>query len=165
MIIKEYNFERSYLMFLEGLDALDQKIVRLLIENARISYSDIGQKIGISRVAVKARIQALEERGIIEEYTTIINPQKISGAVSCYFEIETQPGSLAQVTEILERDETITQIYRVTGKNKLHVHAVSASSEDMEKLIQEVIDPLPGVVSCSCNIILSRIKDIKGLRL
>ncbi|MCI8319365.1 MAG: Lrp/AsnC family transcriptional regulator [Lachnospiraceae bacterium] len=152
-------------MFLEGLDALDQKIVRLLIENARISYSDIGQKIGISRVAVKARIQALEERGIIEEYTTIINPQKISGAVSCYFEIETQPGSLAQVTEILEQDETITQIYRVTGKNKLHVHAVSASSEDMEKLIQEVIDPLPGVVSCSCNIILSRIKDIKGLRL
>ena len=152
-------------MFLEGLDALDQKIVRLLIENARISYSDIGQKIGISRVAVKARIQALEDRGIIEEYTTIINPQKISGAVSCYFEIETQPGSLAQVTEILEQDETITQIYRVTGKNKLHVHAVSASSEDMEKLIQEVIDPLPGVVSCSCTIILSRIKDIKGLRL
>ncbi len=152
-------------MFLEGLDALDQKIVRLLIENARISYSDIGQKIGISRVAVKARIQALEERGIIEEYTTIINPQKISGAVSCYFEIETLPGTLAQVTELLEQNETITQIYRVTGKNKLHVHAVSASSEDMEKLIQEVIDPLPGVVSCSCNIILSRIKDIKGLRL
>ena len=56
-------------MFLEGLDALDQKIVRMLIENARISYSDIGQKVGISRVAVKARIQALEQRGIIEEYT------------------------------------------------------------------------------------------------
>ena len=59
-----------------------------LIENARISYSDIGEETGISRVAVKARIQALEKRGVIEEYTTIINPQKISGAVSCYFEIE-----------------------------------------------------------------------------
>ena len=152
-------------MFLEGLDALDQKIVRLLIENARISYSDIGEKIGISRVAVKARIQAMEERGIIEEYTTIINPQKISVAASCYFEIETLPDTLGRVTEILEQDETITQIYRVTGKNKLHVHAVAASSEEMEKLIREVIDPLPGVVSCDCNIILSRIKDIKGLRL
>lgn len=152
-------------MFLEGLDALDQKIVRLLIENARISYSDIGQEVGISRVAVKARIQALEQRGIIEEYTTIINPQKISGAVSCYFEIETLPDTLAEVTETLKENEAITQVYRVTGKNKLHVHAVAASSEEMEKLIQEVIDPLPGVVSCSCNIILSRIKDIKGLRL
>ena len=70
-------------MFLEGLDALDQRIVQLLIENARMSYSDIGQAGGISRVAVKARIQALEHRGVLGEYTTIINPQKISGAVSC----------------------------------------------------------------------------------
>ena len=147
------------------MDALDQKIVQLLIKNARISYSDIGQEVGISRVAVKARIQALEQRGIIEEYTTIINPQKISGAVSCYFEIETLPDTLAEVTEILKQNEIITQVYRVTGKNKLHVHAVAASSEEMEKLIREVIDPLPGVVSCGCNIILSRIKDIKGLRL
>lgn len=152
-------------MFLEGLDKTDREIVRLLIENARISYSDIGQKVGLSRVAVKARIQMLEQRGIIEEYTTIINPQKISGAISCYFEIETLPESLSQVTEILRKNETVTQVYRVTGKNKLHVHAVAASNEAMEKLIHAVIDPLPGVVSCDCNIILSRIKDIKGLRL
>ena len=36
-------------MFLDGLDGLDQKIVRLLIQNARMSYSDIGQQVGISR--------------------------------------------------------------------------------------------------------------------
>lgn len=66
-------------MYLDGLDELDQKIIRLLIENARISYSDIGEETGISRVAVKARIQALEKRGVIEEYTTIINPQKSVG--------------------------------------------------------------------------------------
>ena len=95
-------------MYLDGLDELDQKIVRLLVENARISYSDIGEKVGISRVAVKARIQALEQRGIIEEYTTVINPQKISGAVSCYFEIETTPDCLREVTEILNRHDTVT---------------------------------------------------------
>lgn len=152
-------------MYLDGLDELDQKIVRLLIENARISYSDLGEKIGLSRVAVKARIQALEQRGIIEEYTTVINPQKISGAVSCYFEIETTPGSLSEVIDILNGDDTVTQIYRVTGRDKLHVHAVAASGEEMETFLHAVIDTLPGVVSCSCNIILSRIKDIKGLRL
>ena len=152
-------------MFLEGPDRLDQEIVELLIRNARMSYSEIGQQVGISRVAVKARIQALEQRGIIEAYTTIINPQKIGGAVSCYFEIETLPDTLALVTEILRENGIITQIYRVTGKNKLHVHAVAASGEEMETLLRTVINPLPGVVSCSCNIILSRIKDIKGLRL
>ena len=117
-------------MYLNGLDELDQKIIQLLIENSRISYSDIGEKTGISRVAVKARIQALEKKGVIEEYTTIINPQKISGAVSSYFEIEIKPDHLSQVTDILYK-----------------------------------VDTLPGIISCSCNTILSRIKDIKGLRL
>ena len=89
-------------MYLDNLDELDQKIIQLLIENARISYSDIGEETGISRVAVKARIQAMEKKGIIEEYTTIINPQKISGAVSCYFEIEIKPDHLSQVTETIQ---------------------------------------------------------------
>ena len=152
-------------MFLDGLDELDQKILQLLIQNARMSYSEIGQQVGISRVAVKMRVQALEKKGFIEEYTTVINPQKISGAVSCYFEIETAPDTLAEVAELLRRNDTVTQIYRVTGKSKLHVHAVAASGEEMERLICGTIDRLPGVQACSCNMIFSRIKDIKGLRL
>lgn len=152
-------------MFLDGLDELDQKIVSLLIRNARMSYSEIGQQVGISRVAVKMRVQALEQKGIIEEYTTVINPQKISGAVSCYFEIETKPDTLADVADILSKNDTVTQIYRVTGKSRLHVHAVAASNEEMERLIYDTVDQLPGVVECTCNMILSRIKDIKGLRL
>lgn len=152
-------------MFLDGLDELDRRIVRLLIQNARISYSDLGEQVGISRVAARMRVQALEKKGVIEEYTTVVNPQKISGAVSCYFEIETRPETLAEVAALLERNETVTQIYRVTGKSKLHVHAVAASAEEMERLMTDVIDKLPGVVSCDCNMILSRIKDIKGLRL
>ena len=140
-------------------------MMQRLYRNARLARFEIGKAVGGSRVCVKARIQALGQRGVIEEYTTISNPQKIGGAVSCYFGIETQPDALPEVTRRLEENETVTQIYRVTGKDKLHVHAVAASGEEMEKLIREVIDPLPGVVSCSCNIILSRIKDIKGLRL
>lgn len=152
-------------MFLDGLDEIDQKIVTMLIQNARASYSELGENAGISRVAARSRVQALEEKGIIEEYTTVINPQKISGVVSCYFEIETEPDTLSSVIERLNENEIVTQIYRVTGKSKIHVHAVASSSDEMENLMTSVIDKLPGVISCSTNIILSRIKDIKGLRL
>ena len=152
-------------MFLDGLDETDRSIVRQLIKNARMSYSDIAQQVGLSRVAVKMRIQALEKKGIIEEYTTIVNPQKISGAVSCYFEIETTPESLMEVARRLKENETVTQIYRVTGKSKLHVHGVASSNEEMERLMYDTIDRLPGVVEYTCNVIVSRIKDIKGLRL
>lgn len=152
-------------MFLDGLDPTDQQILSLLIENARLSYSDIGEAVGLSRVAVKARVKALEDKGIIEEYTTIVNPQKISGAISCYFEIETEPSALAQVAERLSHNATVTQIYRTTGPSSLHVHAVASSQEEMERFIRKEIDTLPGIRRSSCNVILSRIKDVKGLRL
>ena len=102
-------------MFLEGLDELDQKIVELLIQNARMSYSEIAQQVGISRVAVKMRVQSLEQRGILEGYTAIVNPQKISGAVSCYFEIETKPEAFNQVIGLLNENEAVTQLYHVTA--------------------------------------------------
>ena len=126
-------------MFLSGLDETDQQIINLLIKNARMSYSDIGEAVGLSRVAVKARISALEDRGIIEEYTTIINPQKISGAISCYFELEMEPGRFAEVVDILNQNDLVTQIYQVSGRSKLHVHAVAAGNEEMEKFLNRVI--------------------------
>ena len=152
-------------MYLDHLDALDQKILTLLTQNARYSYSEIGEQVGLSRVAVKSRIDALEKKGIIEEYTTIINPQKISGAVSCYFEIETTPAVLGDVIDRLYRCDTVTQIYRMSGNCCLHVHAVAASQDELEHFIREQIDRLEGVTSVKTHIILARIKDVKGLRL
>ena len=133
-------------MYLDGLDEIDQKIITLLIENARYTYSEIGDRLGLSRVA-------------------IINPQKLGGAVSCYFEIETSPSSFTKVIQLLCDCPTVTQIYRTTGKCRLHVHAVAANHDELEGFLSEVIDKLPDIVSISTNVILSSIKDIKGLRL
>ncbi len=152
-------------MYLDQLDSLDQKILSLLTKNARYSYSEIGDMIGLSRVAVKSRIDALERKGIIEEYTTIINPQKISGAISCYFEIETKPEALNRVIDRLYHNDIVTQIYRMSGNCSLHVHAVASSQDELDHFIRNEIDSLEGTVSVRTHIILSRIKDVKGLRL
>ena len=87
------------------------------------------------------------------------------GGPADFFVVPQSPETLADVTKILEQNRTVTQIYRVSGKSRLHVHAVSSSNEEMEELICQTMDRLPGILSCSCNVILSRIKDIKGLRL
>lgn len=152
-------------MYQKKLDETDRKIIALLTKNARMSYVDIGEAVGLSRVAVKSRICSLEDRGIIEEYTTIINPQKVGSTVSSYYEIEIEPNSYQTVVGILESNNIVTQIYQVSGKNKLHVHAVTEDSKGMETFLNEVMYKLPGVLSLDCNIIISKIKDIKGIRL
>ena len=52
-------------MWIKGLDGTDNKIINLLLEDGRMSYSEIGNIVGLSRTSVKSRISELEEKGII----------------------------------------------------------------------------------------------------
>lgn len=61
-------------MNINGIDDTDRAIIKLLVENARLSYSEIGEKVGLSRVAVKNRIKAIEKEGIIKGYHAEIDP-------------------------------------------------------------------------------------------
>ena len=152
-------------MYLSGLDEIDRKMLDLLTQNARYTYSELGERLGLSRVAIKNRMDALEQRGVIEGYTVIVNPQRLGSAVSCYYEIETRPEALPRLIAALQDCPSITQIYRVTGACRLHVHAVAASQEELETLTCEVLDQLSGVERIESSVILSRVKDVKGLRL
>lgn len=62
-------------MYLSSLDKIDNAILNLLLNDARMSYSDIGTKVGLSRVAVKNRVASMERAGIIRGYKAIIDPQ------------------------------------------------------------------------------------------
>ncbi|MDL2327620.1 Lrp/AsnC family transcriptional regulator [Ruminococcaceae bacterium OttesenSCG-928-A11] len=152
-------------MFSKDLDAIDQKILELLSENARMSYVDIGEEVKLSRVAVKTRIQALENQGIIEKYVTIINPTKLAHTTSVFFDIEVAPASIGEVTDILKKNDAFTQVYQMSGSSHLHVHALIGSDEELAELLNEVVNKLPGLKNVSCDTILVRVKDIKGMRL
>ena len=60
-------------MNIDGLDKMDNAILEAIKDNARMSYSDIGDIVGLSRVAVKKRMEAMEKKGIIKGYVTVID--------------------------------------------------------------------------------------------
>jgi DNA-binding Lrp family transcriptional regulator len=152
-------------MLIKGLDETDQKIIDLLLENARQSYVDIADKVDLSRVAVKARIQSLEKRGVIEKYVTVINPAKLGNTISVFFDIEIEPVSLSSVVEILLENPAFTQVYQMTGHSRLHIHAIISNDDELDRLLNDVIYKLPGLKNLNCDTILTRIKDQKGVRL
>lgn len=152
-------------MYLEGLDEIDRKIIILLTENARMSFVDIAKEVNLSRVAVKARITALEEKGIIEKYTIIVNPQKINNSISSYLEVEVKPEFFNEVVDILNNNDVVTKIYQITGRSKLHIHAIASGHTEMDNFLKNVVYKLPGLINLNCDVIVSRIKDIIGLKL
>lgn len=64
-------------MNIEGLDRFDHAILEVIKDHARMSYSEIGEKVGLSRVAVKNRMEIMEKKGIIQGYKTVIDETKV----------------------------------------------------------------------------------------
>lgn len=151
-------------MKLKSYDRVDEQIMNLLIENSRVSLIEISEKVGLSRVAVKNRIDALEKNGVIEQYTIILNPEKVGRNVSVFFDIQVRPEFLRTVADALLLEEAITDAYLMTGASHLHVHAVLEMNQDLEHFVMEKLYPLPGIEKITSDIIVSRIKTRKGIR-
>ncbi|MBO2537810.1 MULTISPECIES: Lrp/AsnC family transcriptional regulator [Rummeliibacillus] len=147
------------------LDEMDHQIIELLNQNGRISFTDLGKKVNLSRVAVQARIQALLEKGVIERFTAVINPEQIGFQVSAFFNVEVEPKNLQEVAEILASDPAVSSLYHMTGPSKLHMHGLFRDNREMEEFLEKRLYPLPGIMSVDCQILIKRYKSRIGMKL
>ncbi len=98
-------------MEINGLDVKDNQIVALLQQNARLTCSEIGEKVGLSRTAVKNRMTALEKFGIIKGYTAIVDPHSSPEMMTFISTVETEPGAYDQVAELLKGEKCVVTLY------------------------------------------------------
>ncbi len=147
------------------LDQIDHLILSLLHDNGRISYTDIGKEVGISRVAVQMRINTLVGNGIIERFTAVINPGKIGKTVSAFFNIDVEPKHLEEVAELLADEPAVSSLYHMTGPSKLHMHGIFADNQEMEQFLTDKLYAIQGVVSVDCQILIKRYKSRMGMKL
>ena len=89
-------------MHINGIDEKDNEIINLLLKDARMSYSDIGEKVGLSRTAVKNRVAVLEKNGIIGGYRAVINPQESPEMMTFVVNIETTQSILIMPSKFLQ---------------------------------------------------------------
>ena len=94
------------LMF-QGLDEYDNAILKIIKDNARMSYSDVGALVGLSRPAVKNRMDAMVKKGIIQGFRTDINTFRITEGVRFVIDVEVTTESYQEVLEALCNDAYI----------------------------------------------------------
>ncbi|SDS92231.1 DNA-binding transcriptional regulator, Lrp family [Paenibacillaceae bacterium GAS479] len=140
------------------LDEIDRRITELLQVNSRMSYTDISKEVGISRVGVQARVNALVENGVFERFTLLIKPEKIGLGVSAFFLIEVEPQRLHEAAERLALEPAVTELSRLTGPNQLHMHALFANMTDMDLFLQQKLYPVPGVTRVETQLLTKRYK-------
>lgn len=149
-------------MHIDGLDELDNKILTVIEKDARLTYSEIGERVGLSRVAVKNRMGALEEKGIIQGYHTIINPTSLPEGRRFFMDVITEPDKFEQVIDRLVNYEIIRRVYAVTGECRFRAEGYASSNTKYEMYMFSVKRNLEGVKSITIQDAQYTIKDVDG---
>ena len=117
------------------MDETNKDILRLLSHDGRMSFTEIGEQLGISRVAVMKRVKKLEEEGIIHGYKAIIHRDD---TIKLLLEIYAVDDNYEDILEYLNRTGYITEIYIMTGDNHIHATAVAPDVSELKYLTKMV---------------------------
>lgn len=145
-------------MQISGIDEKDNQIVNLLRRNARMTYSEIGEAVGLSRTAVKTRISALEKSGIIKGYQAVIDPLESAGMMTFVVNIETRPEHFEEAKILFAQAQETVVLVHTTGNCHLLAICVSESIQTMRVFVNTVYKTIPGILAINAHSVLDIIK-------
>ncbi len=149
-------------MQIEGLDATDNRILEIIKDNARLTYKEIGEQAGISRISVRSRMDALQEKGIIKGFQTLIDPARAVEGTRFFLDIECTPEHYEKTAEFLASNRMIRQLYGVSGECRLHAVGFASNTRNLEYFANTIYRSLEGIRRMSCHTVLSTLMDADG---
>ncbi len=121
------------------LDETGWQILQALQENARLSFSELGQRVGLSSPAVAERVRRMEDAGIITGYRAEVNTAKIGYPITAIMRISTRPGERCNSISLsAPENPEVLECYRVTGSDSLIVRVMASSVEHLESIIDRL---------------------------
>jgi len=122
------------------LDETGWQLLFALQQHARLSYSELGQRVGLSAPAVSERVKKLEEAGIITGYHAEINLAKVGLPVKAIIRMglhgsQDSAHAIARIRELSE----VLECARVMGSDTLILNVVASSVEHLERLIGQLL--------------------------
>ena len=145
------------------MDGTDLKILTLLQPNSFLTNNELAKKIGMAPSAILERVKKLEQKGIIEGYSTRIKPEALELKLLAFIFIKTSEGpGNASVARQLVKIPEVQELHHIAGED---CYLVKVRAKDPQSLIHLMREKFknPNILSTKTTIVLETLKETNQL--
>jgi len=121
------------------LDNLDFQILRLLTENSRVQWKDLGEQIHMTGQAVGNRIKKLEDSGVIKAYSLIVDEMKLGFSYTAFVIIYMKTANHDPFLRFMKEQKEVVEAHRVSGEGCYHLKVKVNSQEQLNLFLNETL--------------------------
>ena len=143
-----------------SLDKIDLTILSSLQTNARLQNTELAKKCGMAPSAVLERVKKLEQKGIIKDYITRIDPPALNLKLLAFISIKSSagPGDSSTAKQIAKIPEVL-EVHHIAGDDCYLVKIRTEDPQSLIKLMREKFGKIPNIISTKTTIVLETLKE------
>ena len=143
---------------MSGVDDLDKRILRVLVEDSRLSVREIARRASAPHSTVYERIRRLERNGIILGYTVRIDYKKLGYQITALILVNVDGQHILEVEEWLSKHPNVLAVYDITGEHDIAVIASFKTIDELDSFVKNVLRN-PYVRQTRTSIVFRKVKD------
>lgn len=141
------------------MDATDKRILKRLQENARVTVSVLSQEISLSMPAISERLKKLENTGVVQQYTAILDPALVDKHLMSFFYISfDDPSHGDRFAEYICTEPDVKECFYITGDYDYVLKIITKNTKSLEKLLTRIKNQ-EGIAKTETIVTLSTITD------
>ncbi len=148
------------------IDTLDIKILKLLTDNARISWKELGNELGLSAPAAAERVHQLQKSGIIESFTANVSAESMGLHVIAFVAVSIErPHHRMGFLESVKILEEVQECHHIAGDDDYLLKVRCRDNKHLDSVVNEGLKGIPGVIRTRTTIVLSTVKETSRIPL
>ena len=120
------------------LDKIDEQILDMLQENARMSLKDIAEQVFMSPTAVGARIDKMLSEGVLEGFTTRLNPEAMGNFTKAFINLAVEPERRQEFYDYIETVLNVIECNCVTGDYSMLIEVRFPTTSELDAFVEEL---------------------------
>jgi Lrp/AsnC family leucine-responsive transcriptional regulator len=150
------------------LSRIDKKILRELQLDGRISFTELARRVGLTTTPCLERVKRMEREGVIQGYTTLLDPVSLQAALVVFVQIRlsrTSQNIFAKFKKAAMALNAVQECYLVSGNFDYLIKARVADMNAYRILLGDTLLTLPGVQESTSYVVMEEVKETLNVQI